>query len=275
MQIRHQKFGDTVWPYLEGGTGTHVVLLHGFGADKDRLGALGPLLRRSYHVVIPDVPGFGDHKPDWSASYGIDAQVRRFNGFVEAAGFRDIHLMGISLGGYIAGCYAARYPHRVKSLCLMDSAGFSSPVASDAMRLLHTGNRNIFLPKTGQEMQELIDFLVHCPAKLPAALKRFWMQQVLPLLPWRNKILDDLLAEGVQLLDRLAGDINVPTLVVWGAQDRICHVSTVDKIMGMIDDCRAYIIHGCGHIPIVEFPMLSRRIYMGFLRQVDNGVSAR
>lgn len=41
MKIRHQKVGRRIWPYLEGGTGEYVVLLHGFGADKDRLGVLG------------------------------------------------------------------------------------------------------------------------------------------------------------------------------------------------------------------------------------------
>lgn len=267
LKIRHQKVGRRIWPYLEGGTGEHVVLLHGFGADKDRLGVLGPLLRRFFHVIIPDIPGFGDHIPDWSADYGIDAQTRRFNRFIDAAGIGEFHLLGISLGGYIAGCYAARYPRQVRSLCLMDSAGFSSPLSSDALRLFNTRNRNIFLPKSGQEMQDMMNYLMHRPVQLPATLKRYWVQQVLDKLPWRQKILDDLLNSGLERMDGLAKDIKAPTLVVWGAEDRICHVSTVAHIMGKIEHCRAYIIHGCGHIPVVEFPGLVKKIYLDFLRK--------
>lgn len=267
LKIRHQKAGGAVWPYLEGGAGEHVILLHGFGADKDRFGVLGPLLRRLFHVVIPDLPGFGEHLPDWSADYGIDAQVRRFNQFIDAAGFRDFHLVGISLGGYLAGCYAARHPQRVKSLFLMDSAGFSAPVGSDAMRLFQTRNRIVFLPGSGQEMQEMVDYLMHCPVRLPSTLKRYWMQQISDQLPWRRKIVNDLLGNGMELLDGLAGSITAPTLVVWGAEDRICHVSTVANILDMIDQCQAYIIQGCGHIPMVEFPALVRNIYVDFLQK--------
>lgn len=274
LKIKHQKIGNIIWPYLEGGTGEHVVLLHGFGANKDRFGVLGPSLRRFFHVVIPDLPGFGDHLPDWSTDYGIDGQVRRFKRFIDAAGLGEFHLMGISLGGYIAGCYAARHPQRVKSLCLMDSAGFSSPVTSDALRLYHGRSRNIFLPSSGQQMQDMIDYLMHRPMLLPATLRRYWVQQVLDQLPWRQKLLADLLDNSLELMDGLAGDIKAPTLVVWGAEDRICHVSTVGNIMDLIDDCRAYIIHGCGHIPIVEFPGLVQKIYVDFLRQISEAPEA-
>lgn len=155
----------------------------------------------------------------------------------------------------------------------MDSAGFSSPVSSDAFRLFNTHDRNIFLPSSGEEMQDMVNFLMHRPVQLPAILKRYWLQQVLDKLPWRQKILDDLLRNGLELMDELAGEIKVPTLVVWGAEDRICHVSTVENIMGMIDHCRAYIIHGCGHIPVVEFPGLVKKIYKDFLRQVGQASS--
>ena len=68
-------------------------------------------------------------------------------------------------------------------------------------------------------------------------------------------------------MDSLATEIKVPTLVIWGADDRICHVTAVDKILSLVEDCRAYIIHCCGHIPMIEYPLLFRKIYMGFLKE--------
>jgi pimeloyl-ACP methyl ester carboxylesterase len=68
-------------------------------------------------------------------------------------------------------------------------------------------------------------------------------------------------------MDGLANSIKVPTLVVWGADDRICHVTAVDRIHSGVEDCRACIIHRCGHIPMIEYPLLFKKIYLGFLRE--------
>jgi abhydrolase domain-containing protein 6 len=271
VQLRAQRVGERIWPYLEGGRGDSIVLLHGFGTDKDRFGALLLMMGRGFHYVVPDVPGFGEHRQGGAASYDIDTQVLRLERFVDAVGLEQFHLMGISLGGFMAAYYAARNPDRVSSLCLMDSAGFSSPVRADAMRRLQDDGYNIFLPMDGGGMQLLIDHLLHHPVRLPDTLKRYWLKQSLDLLPWRRKLLEDLLDGGLYILDSVASRIQAPTLVIWGAQDRIFHVTTVDTIMALIEDCHAYIIHGCGHIPIVEFPILSARIYKDFLRTFSMG----
>lgn len=263
--LKEQPVDRWVWPYLEGGEGETIVLLHGFGADKDRFGSFLPLIRRSCRMVVPDIPGFGKQHQLWSARYDIDSQVRRLEGFIDAIGLDRFHLMGVSLGGYLAGYYTARNPGRAKSLCLMDSAGFSSPADSDALELFKESRQNIFLPGSDMEMQTLMDHLLHRPLKLPATLKAYWLQQTLDLRSWRQKLFDDLLDGGIYLMDDLAGRIKVPTLVIWGAEDRICHVATVDNILALIEDCRAYIIYDCGHIPILEFPSLSARLYRDFI----------
>jgi pimeloyl-ACP methyl ester carboxylesterase len=268
VRLKSRKAGNMIWPFLEGGTGAPVLLLHGFGADKDRFGSLVSYLRISRKVVIPDLPGFGDHRPDWSLSYGIEDQVRRLETFVNLRSAAQYHLMGISLGGYLAAYFTVRNPHLVKSLCLMSSAGFSSPVVSDARALYLKSGRNIFLCTTGQDVQNQMDYLLHRPVKLPGAVKRYWARRGVALLAWRRKLFEDLMAGGVERMDELAQDIKVPTLVLWGAQDRVLHVSTVDNIVSKIANCRAYIIHGCGHIPIIEYPVLSRKLYVDFLNRL-------
>jgi len=265
VQTRYQKSGDSIWPYLHGGKGLPVVLLHGFGADKDRFGSLVPFLRRSFQVIIPDLPGFGDHALNWSLCYDIDAQVERFEAFIQAIGLDRFHLMGLSLGGYLAGYYAARFPEKVRSLALMDSAGFRAPIPSDAQRLFDSKGRNIFLYTDEQELMELMDFLLYRPIRLPAALRRYWTCQGIAQRHWREKLFTDLLVGGIDRLDSLAGAIKAPTLIIWGADDRICHVSTVDRVLSLVEDCRAYIIRSCGHIPMIEYPLLFRKIYIGFL----------
>jgi pimeloyl-ACP methyl ester carboxylesterase len=271
VRWRAQRIGARVWPYLEGGRGENVVMLHGFGADKDRFGAL-LMMGRGYHLVVPDIPGFGQHRPTEPARYDIDTQVRRLERFVDAVGLARFHLMGISMGGYMAGYYAARNADRVTSLCLMDSAGFSSPVRSDAMRRFQDDGCNVLLPADGAGLQLMVDHLLHRRLEIPGTLKRYWLKQTLALRPWHQKLLEDLMDGGLYRLDDVAARIQAPTLVIWGAQDRICHVATVGTILALIDNCHAYVIHGCGHIPFIDFPLLSAGIYKDFLRDLDQKV---
>ena len=273
LRMKRQRVGRRSWPYLTGGKGEVVVLLHGFGADKDRFGSFLPMMRRGFRVVVPDIPGFGEQRQVWEASYDVASQVCRIERFVESLGLEKFHLMGISLGGYLAAHYASRNLHRVRSLCLMDTAGFSSSIDSDALQLFQDQQRNIFLPKNGAGMQRMVDYLLYRRLVLPDTLKRYWLKQTLRLMAWREKLFDDLLNGGIHLMDDLAGRIKAPTLVLWGAEDRICHVSTVDTILMLIERCQAYILHGCGHIPIIEHPGLSARLYRNFLRKHCGGAS--
>jgi pimeloyl-ACP methyl ester carboxylesterase len=240
-------------------------LLHGFGADKDRFGPLPADLRRWYRVIIPDLPGFGEHQPDWGAVYNIPAQVTRLESFFRALGLNRFHLLGISLGGYVAACYAARFPRHVQSLTLMNTAGIDSPVSSDAFRLLQLHDQNIFLYTNEAQFQKMMDYLMFRPIQLPMRIRRYWAAQGLRSLSWRRKLFADLFADGCFRLDEDARQIEAPTLVIWGCQDRILHVSAVDRLLEMIADCRAYVLGDCGHVPLFEYPRLSLRLCRDFL----------
>ena len=100
--------------YLEGGTGEALVLLHGFGADKDNWTRIGRYLTPYFRVIAPDLPGFGDSTADLEADYTVSPQVERIRAFVRVLNLKAFHLGGSSMGGNIAGAYAAKYPGEVK-----------------------------------------------------------------------------------------------------------------------------------------------------------------
>jgi abhydrolase domain-containing protein 6 len=260
LDCRYLKAGGMTWPYLDGGTGNPVVLLHGFGATKDHMVSLAQSLVRSYRVVIPDLPGYGDHAMDWTTSYDIESQARRLYQFVHAVGIDRCHLIGVSLGGYVAALYSARFPGRVRSLTLIDSSGFGSPTPSDAVALYRQQGHNIFLYTNTQEFIRFMTFLVYPPLKLPGRLLRYWSNMGIQRLRWRQKLFADLIAGGHERLDDLAGQITAPALVLWGKQDRICHISSVAMIMERMKDCRAYIFDPCGHLPMMEYPRICRTL---------------
>jgi abhydrolase domain-containing protein 6 len=83
--------------YLEGGKGEPLVLLHGFGGDKDNWTRFGKHVTPHFKVIAPDLPGFGESSADPDLNYTISAQVDRVKAFVQALGIPAFHLGGNSM----------------------------------------------------------------------------------------------------------------------------------------------------------------------------------
>ena len=96
------------WPYLEGGPpdGEVVVMVHGFGGDKDNWPLYARHFTKRYRVIAPDLPGFGGNVRDPKLNYGGPAQTERLHAFVTELGLDNIHLAGNSMGGFISLTYA-------------------------------------------------------------------------------------------------------------------------------------------------------------------------
>lgn len=85
------KVGDLVWPYLEGGPadGEPLVLLHGFGGDKDNWAMYAPEMVGKYRLIAPDLPGFGDNVREMGRDYDMATQAARVRDFLDAMGIED------------------------------------------------------------------------------------------------------------------------------------------------------------------------------------------
>ena len=99
----------------------------GSGADKDNWDRFAKRLTGSYRVIAPDVPGFGDSSKIPGAKYDMQTQVMRVHEFVRAIGLKKFHIAGNSMGGLIAGMYAASYPEDVLTLGLFDAGRGEGP----------------------------------------------------------------------------------------------------------------------------------------------------
>ena len=97
-------------PYLDGGTGRVVVLLHGYQDQKDTWIEVASQLTDRFRVLIPDLHGFGENHTATNGDYRPAAQAGRVHDFLLALGVGPVHLGGVSMGGEIAGAYAAVYP---------------------------------------------------------------------------------------------------------------------------------------------------------------------
>ena len=118
--------------YLEAGSGDrHVVLVHGSGpgvtAYANWRGVL-PELGKDFHVVAPDMVGFGYSERPNDVTYRLDTWADQTVAVMDALGIEKAHLVGNSFGGAIALRLATRHPDRVDRLVLMGSVGVAFPI---------------------------------------------------------------------------------------------------------------------------------------------------
>lgn len=239
-------------PYLEGGRGETVVLLHGFGDNKDSFVDAVHRLRARHRVVMPDLPGFGE------ASYRDDFDYRLANiagvlhRFIATLGGGPIHLVGNSLGGAIATRLAIDHPGELASLTLVDAAGVVMPTASPLQRRIDAGE-NPFVLRDESEYDAWIAFVLQRVPPMPWGVRRHFARQFVARAPIHGKILDDLLRPDDDLTAELA-HVRTPTLVIWGSEDRLIDISVAHLLHERIRDARLVLLHDVGHCPQYEVP---------------------
>lgn len=253
--------------YLEGGQGDALVLLHGFGANKDNWTRIGKHLTPHFRVIAPDLPGFGESTRDPEADYTIAAQTERINAFVRALGLKSFHLGGSSMGGNIAGTYAARYPKDLMSLWLIAPGGVASAKPSEMFQRLKAGKPNPLVAQDVEGYDRLLDFVFVKRPFIPGAIKRHLVREAIENHPMNLRIFKQIRKEGMSALplEILLDGLPVPTLIVWGDQDRVLHVSGARILESVMPMAKAVVMEDVGHLPMIEKPKETAAFYIRYL----------
>ncbi|MFO7569038.1 MAG: alpha/beta hydrolase [Smithellaceae bacterium] len=254
--------GDHQIAYLDGGKGEAVILLHGFGDNKDSWVKFARRLTQTHRVIIPDLPGFGESTKKMSGSYDIATQVARLHELAGKLGLAKFHIAGNSMGGLIAGVYAADHPGRILSLGLIDTAGIPDREQSGLARELARGVNPLLVEKP-EDFDRLLNFMFVTPPAIAAPVKKYIAQLAVVNHDFNQKVFDAL-TPAYQLEARLK-DIKARTLVIWGDTDRVFPVSSARVIQEGIEGAKVFIIKDCGHLPMVEKPDESAGIYLDFI----------
>jgi pyruvate dehydrogenase E2 component (dihydrolipoamide acetyltransferase) len=200
-----------------GPSGDPVVLVHGFGGDKNSwLFVQQPLAEeRTVHAL--DLPGHGASGKDVGDG-SLATLAETVTGFLEAVGIERAHLVGHSLGGAVSAAVAKAAPGRVASLTLLAPAGYTPEVDAEYLR-------GFAAASSRRELKPLLGRLFADPALVTRQL-------VDDLLRYKrldgvdkalSALLGTLLDGDRQAIDTraLLDGVDVPVTVVWGAADRI------------------------------------------------------
>ena len=237
--------------YLEGGQGEPLVLIHGFGADKDNWTRIARHLTPQFHVYAIDLPGFGESsKPaDWR--YRIQDQVERVHAIVAALGIQRPHLGGSSMGGHISASYAARYPDEVASLWLNAPGGVFSSEPSEMALRIQAGEKIPLLARTREEFDQVFALMFVEPPFVPSAFKQILAERAAANYELHLRIFKDIRFDSLPL-ENLVNGLATPTRIVWGEQDRVLHVSGAKILAGLMPNASVLTLPATGHLPMVE-----------------------
>jgi abhydrolase domain-containing protein 6 len=254
--------------YLEGGSGEPLVLLHGIGANKDNWTYTSILLSRHFRVIAIDLPGFGESSKPADAHYRVEDQVLRLHQILGKLGLKRVHLGGNSMGGWIAGVYAVRYPQAVSSLWLIDPAYVSSAQPSELVQRADRGEKIPLFARTPEEFEQVTAFVMSKPPFIPSAVKRVLAEQQAADYELNNQIFQEINQRSAPLDKQVAG-LMTPTLIVWGDQDRALHVSGAAVLHQLMPRSRVIIMPGLGHLPMVEAPKKAAEDYIAFRESLN------
>ncbi|HYC15284.1 MAG TPA: alpha/beta hydrolase [Stellaceae bacterium] len=231
---------------LTAGKGEPLMLWHGAGTFHGFDFALP--WAEHFRVLIPFHPGFGLSADDPSIT-GIHDYVMHYVELLDQLGLASVNLVGFSLGGYIAASFAAEHGHRIRKLVLVAPAGLRVPehpmvdlfrVPPEQVPGYLVANMEVLLPHLPKGPD--IDFMVERYRESTSLARVAWERSYDPKLPkWLHRL-------------------RMPTLLVWGNQDRLIPVGQAAAWAKLIPDARIRSFDHAGHLVLDESPDSVRAI---------------
>lgn len=263
MLVTHLK-GHTV-AYREQGAGPPIVFLHGGPQDsREFVNQLEGLSDR-YRVVAWDAPGFGGSTDPIEGST-LDDWADWLAEFVHSLGLSAIHLAGLSWGGGLAIAVAHRHPDLVRSLILMSAyAGWAGSLSPDEVkRRLDLTLANSFRPPE-EWIPALLDTL------LPAGSDQDLVDRLTTMLsesrPTATRIAITAFANAD--LRPVLGDLEIPTLLIYGALDIRSPAEVWEPLHQAIPGSKLVVVPDVGHMVDLQAPDRCNAEIAAFVDAVD------
>lgn len=258
----HREVGGVRVAYRRAGTGAPTVFLHGAGSTRMWL-PFYDRMSESVDFLAPEHPGFGDTEaPDWME--GMDDIVLHYRDLLDAFALDRVHLVGFSLGGWIAAELAVFYPDRLKSLTLIAPAGLRVP-GSPAADLFRMPPEQIGRLLYNDRVEEHAEFLPD-PHDPDAAVQGYTEMTMYARLAWNPRY--------DRKLDHRLARVPVPALVVAAQDDRIIPRAHHERWARLLPDARLETVTGdrgpTGHALIIQEPDRAADLISGFIKECES-----
>jgi pimeloyl-ACP methyl ester carboxylesterase len=261
---------------VEHGSGKPVLFVHGLGGSwQNWLENIPAVAQAGYRAIAVDLPGFGASEMP-AEKISISGYGRWVEALLEELDTGPVALVGNSMGGFIGAEVAIKFPSLLERLVLVSAAGISvenqrnEPVLGAlyrterlaTMAVAGLASRADVVSRRPRARKALMYVVAAHPDRLPAALvaeqvRGAGKEGFLPAL--------DALTD-YPIRERLT-DIAAPTLIVWGADDRLVPVRDADTFEELIPDARKVVFADTGHVAMLERPERFNRLLLDFMAE--------
>lgn len=267
----HSRFliiDDMFVHYRDQGEGEPIVLLHGAFSSLHTFNDWSKILQKHYRVISLDLMGFGLTGPNQTGDYTIGNHIRVLKRFFNILGLKKAHLVGSSLGGWLAWEFTYRYPQRINKLVLVDSAGFldkenmplpfklaQSPLAGRVLKYIV--RKSI--------LEQFVKQVYYDISKINTKLVDRYFD--LFTREGNSQALVDLVNAPFQENTDFLSQIEHSTLIMWGREDAWIGAINAYLFDKMLPNSELIIYEEVGHLPMEEIPVRSGEDLMAFLKK--------
>ena len=252
--IEYQIKQQEKFRFIEEGEGEPLVMLHGLFGALSNFSDLIEYFRQYNKVVVPILPLF-DLDLLHTTVGGLEKYVHKF---IELRDYKNIHLLGNSLGGHVALLHALKHPERLKSIILTGSSG-----------LFESGMGDTY-PKRGS--YEFIKEKTELTFYDPKTATKELVDEVYGIVNNRIKAIKIISLAKSAIRNNLGEELNQisqPTLLIWGNNDTITPPFVGREFNRLIPNSELYFIDKCGHAPMMEVPSEFNEILHKFLKKLN------
>lgn len=238
----------------------NIMLLHGLGASAERWERVMPIFAQHFHVVAPDIIGFGySDKPE--VNYTMPFFVDFVKDFANTLGMEHLNLIGASLGGHIAAEFAITSKNMLEKLVLVTPAGIMKEATPVLKYYIATALYPAF-----DNAKEAFQRMGGDPKALDLVYVRDFVNRM-QLPNAKYAFMSSIMgSKAAPSLSGRLGKIEAPTLIVWGEKYRMIPPKYADRFHREIKGSQLAIIKSSGHTPYFERPEAFSQPVLGFLK---------
>ncbi|MGN6872396.1 MAG: alpha/beta fold hydrolase [Solirubrobacteraceae bacterium] len=264
FELQETKIHGHRVAYRLAGSGPPIVLIHGITSSSMVWEGVGPRLARHHTVLAPDLLGHGQSaKP--RGDYSMGAFASGIRDLALSLGFGPVTVVGHSLGGGVAMQFAYQFPERTDRLALVSSGGLGRSVhgllraatlpGSELVLPLLAGRRVLDAGRTvGRGLGRIGIQLGHDAVEIARGHASLGDPESRGAFVQTLRASVDVTGQRVQALDRLYLAEELPTLIVWGARDRIIPPGHGRRAHKLVHGSRFELFEAAGHFPQLDEP---------------------
>ena len=248
------KINGLNFHYTVQGSGSPIVLMHGWGCNLTTLASIEKVAAESHTVYNVDFPGFGESEEPHEV-WGVELYTQLIEKFIEAEGIENPILLGHSFGGRVGILYSSR--NKVKKLILVDAAGVK-PRRSLKYYF------KVYSYKLGKKLMPLIYGKKGAQERIEQMRAKRGSSDYNNASPMMRAILSKVVNED---LKHCMPKISAPTLLIWGENDTATPLRDAQIMEKLIPDAGLVSFPGCGHYSFLDNPIQFAAVLRSFINE--------